>query len=268
MKHLALSLIVLAAATPADAKPKNDAPSVQVHMDRAAKAHKAGNFQEALVELQAAYAIEPQPKLLYAIAQVYAKLDQCTEAIDYYERFLEADKSKQAVVRQAIDACKKKLAEAAVTTSEQTPPTEPPPPEQPVEPPPVEAAPPPSPPPSPSPATVTVTTQAMQSSWYSDVLGDALVLGGVGAAVGAVFMYRAAKSDVDKADASETLAAYNDFRSSADRKQIYSIVLAGSGLSLIAAGILRYTLRDNRRESPVAIVPSADGGIITWSGGF
>src|SRR6185503_10681618 len=76
--------------------------------------HKAGKCDVALTELQAAYAIDPQPKLMYAIAQVYAKLDKCEEAIEHYEKFNAAtkDKSKQAVVQQAIDACKQKLADA------------------------------------------------------------------------------------------------------------------------------------------------------------
>lgn len=118
MTRLASILIVIAAVTAADAKPKTNRSTVgtkgtvKAHMDRAAKAHKAGKFKVALEELEAAYAIDPQPKLEFAIAQVQQKLAQCDDAIGHYEKFLATikDKAKQAVVEQAIDACKKKLA--------------------------------------------------------------------------------------------------------------------------------------------------------------
>lgn len=294
MHKLALSVIVLATASTADAKPKpKGQATVKAHMDRAAKAHKAGKFEVALTELKAAYDVEPQPKLLYAIAQVYAKLDNCTDAIDYYERFLAADKSKQGVVKQAIDACKKKLADepekpddkgdgvfrakkidGELPTAE---PIEPPPPpvEAKLEPappvvieqPPRGAEPPPLPVAEPVPSAPVATTQ--YSPWYRDVLGDALVITGVAATVGSFFAYRAAQSDLDTAEDAGTLDAYNDLRDSAETKQLYTVVLAGGGLALVTAGVLRYALRDNRRETRgVAIVPTTSGGLITWSGGF
>jgi tetratricopeptide (TPR) repeat protein len=298
MHKLALSVIVLATASTAYAKPKpKGQAAVKAHMDRAAKAHKAGKFEVALTELKAAYDVEPQPKLLYAIAQVYAKLDNCTDAIDYYERFLAADTSKQGVVKQAIDACKKKLADkpdkpddkgdgvfrtkkidGELPTAE---PIEPPPP-----PPPVEAKlepappvvieqprgaerPPPAPVSEPVPSEPAPVATTQHSPWYRDALGDALVITGVAATVGSFFAYRAAQSDLDKAEDAGTLDAYNDLRDSAETKQLYTVVLAGGGLALVTAGVLRYALRDNRRETRgVAIVPTTSGGLITWSGGF
>ena len=287
MKHTALGMIILVVAATADARPKGKSKqSVQAHMERAAKAHKQGNYELALGELQAAYALEAQPKLLYAIAQVYAKLDNCTAAIEHYEQFLAAvkDRSKQAVARQAIDACKQRLAEKPdspepVEAVVEPPPSEPPPsePEPPAtEPPPVEA-PPPGPiavePPAravpaeePAPAVITRTTH---SPWYRDVLGDALVIGGVAAAVGSIVIYRGARSDLDSAETTTTLDGYTEYRDSAERKQLYTFVLAGTGAALVTAGVLRYALRDSRRETRgVAIVPTGSGGLITWSGGF
>jgi tetratricopeptide (TPR) repeat protein len=280
MRVLATLLIVLAAANAVDAKPRGKA-AVKAHMDRAAKAHKAGDYTLALDELQAAYAIDPQPKLLYAIAQVHAKLDDCAKAIEYYEQFIAAtpDKNKQAVAQQAIDACKQRLAAepppepAAVEPApepEPEPPPAPPPVDEPHEPP---AAGPPAreirafdePRPAP-PVAVTATTH---SPWYSDPLGDALVIGGVGATVASIFMYRSAGSELDAAESATTLDAYADHRSGAERKQLYTVALAGGGIALVTAGVIRYALRDSRREAPaVAIVPGAGGGLITWSGGF
>ena len=116
----------------ADAKPfrKNKGKGnakieAKKHMDKGAKAHKDGNFDVALTELQAAYALDPQPKLLFAIAQVQVKLDNCPDAIANYEKFLATEKSKQkqAVVKQAIEACNQKV--AAATPATLPPPTPP-----------------------------------------------------------------------------------------------------------------------------------------------
>lgn len=315
MTRLASMLIVLAAVTTADAKPKarpaagGGKASVKVHMDRAAKAHKAGKFDVALHELEAAYAIEPQPKLDFAIAQVEQKLDKCDDAIGHYEKFLAAtkDKAKQQVVEQAIDACKKKLAKTddarpdkpdggvfrkskppadQLPTSDAKPAIEAKPAAQPKpEPTPVEAAPPaePSPPPPveeppPAPravpandAPVAVSAQASpkRHHWYADPLGDALVAAGIGAAAGSVFIFTRAQSDLDKAEAATSLDAYHQYHDRAERKQLYTFVLAGGGVALIGAGVLRFAMRRDRTESAgVAVVPTRDGGFVTWSGGF
>src|SRR5690606_36227471 len=146
----------------------------------------------------------------------------CTAAIDHYEQFLAAvkDRSKQAVARQAIEACKQRLAEKT-DVPEPAPATVEAPPSEP-EPPPVEEGPVEAPPPDPAadspphagslepaPAVVTRTTH---SPWYRDVLGDALVLGGVAAAVGSIVMYRGARSDLDSAEGATTLDRYTEHR--------------------------------------------------------
>lgn len=304
MRKLATLLLVVATATSVDAKPK--AKDVKAHMDKAAKAHKAGKFELALTELQAAYELDPQPKLLFAIGQVYAKLDNCEAAIDHYEKFSAAtkDKSKQAVAKQAIDACKQKLADhptpdkpdkpdkgdgvfrAKKPADDELPAAEPvPAPEQQVdtEAAPIEAQPaepaheikafddPPPPPtrvePVAVPGTTAITKTSTTKPWYRDPLGDALVITGVAATVGSFFTYRAAQSEVDAAEGSTSLATYDEHRNNAERNQLYTVVLAGGGIALVTAGVLRYALRSNHRET-LAIVPTGGGGVITWSGGF
>ena len=310
MRKLATLMFVLAAANAADAKPKAKGKSVKVHMDNAAKAHKAGKFEVALTELQAAYAIDPQPKLLFAIAQVHAKLDNCEAAIDYYEKFAatQKDKSKQSIVKQAIDACKKKLDDAKPDKPESTvfrakkPPPEElptadakdkpeakpeePKPEQKIsttpepaetkpEPKPTEIKafddPPPraKPAPAPAPVAVKTTSEPTHSPWYRDPLGDALVITGVGATIASVLVFRSAQNDLDAAEQAQFLADYEQHHTDAERKELYTWILAGTGIALVSAGVLRYVTRDSRRESrSVSFVPTHDGGLITWSGGF
>jgi hypothetical protein len=302
MQHarlLSIAIAVLALAHTADAKPKpkgaatkaQPKKSAKAHVDAATKAHKEGKFDVALTELKAAYEIDPQPKLLFAIAQVYSKLDDCGNAVENYEKFLatEKDKKKQAVVKQAIAACKDKTPAVAATTTpaddksdvfrkskpEEAPPppaveTTPPPP--PIEtqptPPPVETPPPPPPvvseplPPGPT-ATVTV-----KKPFYKDLLGDVLVVGGVAAGVVSFLQYRGAVAKLDDAEHAATLADYDANVSDAHSQRNVSLILAGGGVVLVGAGLLRYKMHDRTETHQVAIVPTKDGGFVTWTGGF
>src|SRR5688572_27300629 len=106
MKHLlVLALFALPAAALAGPQEKAEA---QKHVARATEAHQAGKFDAALTELEAAYALDPQSDLLYAMGQVQVKLGRCAEAITLYERFVAtnppADASASA--NEAIITCK------------------------------------------------------------------------------------------------------------------------------------------------------------------
>src|SRR4051812_39387086 len=121
MRRIALLAAVLVTASRADADPKADAKH---HIETAMVAHGEGRFADALIELTTAYDLDPQPDLLYAIAQVHVKLDRCTDAIGYYEKFL-ATNPKPApakAAREAIAVCKKKVGKVPAKT-EPTPPT-------------------------------------------------------------------------------------------------------------------------------------------------
>lgn len=294
MRHASI-VIALIALVPmvADAKPKKGkggkkSPKVEakMHMEKGAKAHKAGKFDVALTELQAAYALDPQPKLLFAIAQVQAKLDNCPEAVANYEKFLEStkDKQKKAVVKQAIDACNKKiaaappppggdaLAEPAGTTP---PPAEPTPPPA-TTPPPAEAPLPPAVPDNDSPfggtpmqpAPQPVVTVGGGKPWYKDALGDALLVSGLAAGAVSIVMYTGARSTLDDAEMAPSLDEYDSLKQDAEDKRMYAVILAGGSAVLITAAVLRYKLRDKGEARGVALTPTKGGGLITWSGGF
>jgi hypothetical protein len=281
MRTLPLALsIVVCLPLHAQAKPKasaKGAKAAKVHVDKAAKAHKAGDFEAALVELQTAYALDPQPKLLFGIAQVQAKLDNCNDALITYQLYLskEKDKQKQAVVKQAMEACKTRLAEAADTIPPTEPADAPPEPPLPVEP--VDEPPPPmpqivdDPPPAlprERPSSPPVVEQR-SSPWYKDVLGDALVLGGVAAGVAASVFYVRARSDLDAAERASTIVDYDQLVERAHDRRNAAVIFASGGAVLIGAGILRYALRDRGGEQRgLAIAPTAGGGLVTWGGGF
>lgn len=64
-----LWLIVALVAAPAAAR-ADSAEEARAHVARATRAHKEGRFDEARVELEAAYALAPRSELLYALGQV------------------------------------------------------------------------------------------------------------------------------------------------------------------------------------------------------
>lgn len=307
--RLSIAIAVLALATTADAKPKaKPKESAKSHIDKATKAHKDGKFDVALTELKAAYEIDPEPKLLFAIAQVYAKLDDCPNAIENYEKFLAKtkDKKKQEVVKEAIAACKSKPDPFASTkpvepaksdvfrkekpadptpaptptptptpavTTTPTPPVETPPP--PVEtPPPTPAPTPPPTPAEPPPAPAPIMQQPLppvaegHSPFYKDILGDALVVGGVAAGVVSFVEYRGALAKLDDADHAATLVNYDSDVSDAHDKRRLSLILAGGSIALIGAGVVRFALHSHGESHRVALVPTSSGGLVTWSGGF
>jgi tetratricopeptide (TPR) repeat protein len=276
--NLLACVVLVVFAQDASAGPKQTAKK---HLGKATKAHADGKFQIALKELQKAYKLDPQPDLLYAIGQVYAKLGNCKQAKVHYNKFLakSADPAVKPAVREAIASCKP--ARAAEPVEPTPPPVEPTPP--PVEPTPPPAEPPPPPVEPPPPPTVVpppaaggrvatgASTQIVErpdSPWYKDVVGDALVVGGAAAVIGGVVVYRGAVSDLDAAESSDDLNGYQELIDQAQSRRTISIVLVGGGAALVTAGVLRYILRDSGSERGVAIAPTTSGGLVTWGGQF
>jgi len=272
VRSLAIVATLLLASR-VDATPRNTA---KAHIDKAMKAHKAGKFDVALDELKAAYALDPKPDLLFAIAQVYVKLDKCEDAISYYEKFDAVTKDAQAkqVVAQAVDACKAKL------KPEPPPPpdpvdTNPPPPDRQPDPQPDRQPQPPPPPPDPTlgrredPFAAGRSERPSGTPFYKDKLGDAFVIGGVAAGAVSFVMWRGAVSANDDAEKATTLAGYNSKLDSAHSKRTLSVVFGGAGAALVTIGVIRYVTHGKKKESAhVGMVPTDHGGLVTWLGRF
>ena len=233
-----LFALVLATPLVAHADPKAEA---QAHLAKAMEAHGQDNFEVAAEELKAAYLLDPNPDLLYAIGQVYAKMGRCPDAIEYYQSYLETKPPPQAMVdtKTAIKSCEK-----------QPPP--PPPPENKPLPPPVVVAP------------------LAPSAWYTDPVGGVLVGAGVVSMVVGVVLYTGARSDLDAAEEAPSLAEYDDLVDGARTKRTYSVLLIGGGAVLIGAGVARYVMRnrDAHETQRVGLVPVDRGGLVTFGGSF
>jgi len=272
----ALLVVLLVAPASAFAGKKEEA---KAHITKATKAHKDGRFEEARVELEAAYALDPDPDLLYAIGQVYAKLGKCNEATTYFKRFgaTQKDPKVAKVVDQAIAACKPASEPAANPQPANMPSQDSPilPTDQPAtadKPTSAGDRPTPAgsrPQPFASGATAPMAT-SQRSPWYKDKLGDGLVLGGIVATVIGVVEYSGALSDLDTAEnraSTTTLARYNELVDSAHGKRTASVVLVGAGGALITAGIIHYVLHGRATEShAIGVAPARGGGVVSYEG--
>lgn len=80
--------VALIAVRPAAAQSKLD--QARKHFDQGEAYFKAGTWDKAIDEYNAAYALVPRPGLLFNIGLCYEHLEQPSRAVDYYDRYLKA----------------------------------------------------------------------------------------------------------------------------------------------------------------------------------
>ncbi|HEU4610654.1 MAG TPA: hypothetical protein VFS15_01200 [Kofleriaceae bacterium] len=228
----------------------------RAHIARATELHNASKFREALDELKTAYALDPEPPLLYAMGQVYVSLGECTQAIAFYERFLATRPSAKsaALANEAIETCKTNP--PVIEPSDEPAPAAVP---RPI----IKVV---MPPPPPAPRLV---DSRPSRPWYTDHVADALVATGVVAGVVSVIVYRGAVSDRDRANATDSYDTYASLVDRAHTKRAYAIGIGVGGAALATAGVLHFVLRGrDAGDDGVQIQPTRSGGTVSWSGRF
>jgi hypothetical protein len=105
-------------------------------------------------------------------------------------------------------------------------------------------------------------------AWYKDVVGDALVVGGVASGALSVVMYLKAKTELDDAESASSLVGYDHLVAQAHDHRTYAVIFAGAGVVLLGGGLLRYALHDSGETRGVALAPTSGGAVVTWGGGF
>jgi tetratricopeptide (TPR) repeat protein len=254
--HVLAMLLVTLAAHGVHADPT----AAAVHAEAGKQAFAEERFAEAISEFRAANALDPDPKLLYAIAQAQRMAGDCAGAIESYKAFLatKPDAKLSEYSEANIARCKEDLAKLAAKAK--TAPPEP-----------VPVKPPPNPP-TPEPAAVALTVpppdpvdQGGGRSWTRDWIGHALVGGGVAtAAVGAVLVVSGRNAAAAANDASD-YASFLEARaaaSSALTKQRIGIGAAIVGVGLIVGGVIHYRLGSSGRELRVTAVPTEGGAAV------
>ena len=189
-----------AAATPT-------ADSADAHLARARDLHAKGDFAHARDELQAAYALDPRPELLFALGQVELNLGHYQAAIGYYEKFIATNPAddQAALAQQAIGAARVELER-------------------------------PAPPPSPKPAPPKVYAHRWDAI---DTTGVAI--GGLAALVGGALLYDSHTLD---ADHSGSLHTYDERFSRAQTRRLEGIIGISAGVALAAAALVRWRITD------------------------
>jgi tetratricopeptide (TPR) repeat protein len=248
---LALAMPAIAASDPRSAAEANK------HVAEAQRFHEQQRYADALAELEKAYALDPQPRLLFAMGQLNVQLGRCERAILYYERFLATRPGHEAatLASDAIETCKTAPPPAPGVEPTPAPIAEPLPP----------PAPPPPPPRVEAPAPAPVATRR---PWYRDYVADGLVAGGIGAAIASGLSYRSALDARDRADAATEYDAYVELVDRARSRRTLAVVLGASGVALATAGAIRFVLRGKDDDGGLRVAASGDGGFVGWSGRF
>lgn len=242
MKHFLL-LAMLCIAGPAAADTATDAAN---HAAAGKQAFAEGKYAEAITAFREANKLQPDPKLLYAIAQAQRMAGDCASAIATYEEFIKtkADDKLVEFSQANITRCKEVLA------SQPKPEPKPEPKPDPKPEPEIKRY-----PPKPAPARGT-------SSWTSDWIGHGLVAGGVGAAVVGTLLWTKGRSDaaaVNDATDHEAFLAAQDKASSAVTRQRIGIAIGLVGVAAIAGGVIHYRMA-GKKEVRVGAAPARGGG--------
>jgi hypothetical protein len=263
---LACTITTLAGDVRADPK------DVAAHLDAGKKAFAEKRYADAVVSFRAANALQPDPKLLYSIAQAQRMAGDCVGAIESYQQFLASEKPDKKLAQFSEENIKRCKAELAKNPPPPPPADPPPPPPTDPTPPPADPLPPADPPPPADPTPIAPTDPTQRDdrgggSWTRDWVGHALVGGGlVSASVGTVLWLsgRGKASDVEAATDHQTFLEARDAAASALTFQRVGIALGVVGVGLVAGGIVHYKL-GSKREASVAVVPT-DGGAAVFSG--
>lgn len=143
--YAALSLVVIASAVPADAKPKKKTPAKKApkkdpkadppdkvpsgeqkeadrHFKSGVELYKEQKYTEALAEFERAYEISPHPLVLYNIAVCHRELSHYQQAVKFYKRFIGEGKGqvpgpKLTVAQTELDSILARIARVTVTVS-------------------------------------------------------------------------------------------------------------------------------------------------------
>lgn len=133
MTRRALALVaLLAVVTPAAsarAEEAIDDPTERAaeHYRRGSELYGAGEYDRAIEEFLAAWALAPEPLLLFNVAQAYLAKGDRRMAYEYYRKYVDADPQGQAA-----EIARARIAELAPEFAEPPPPPpDPPPPREP-----------------------------------------------------------------------------------------------------------------------------------------
>jgi tetratricopeptide (TPR) repeat protein len=96
------------------------------HYARAYRAYEAGRFAEAIEAFEAAYALNPLPRLLINLGNAHRKLGQDQDALICYQRYLQLEPRAPPALRAKVEASMAQVRARARPLGEVRPPPPPP----------------------------------------------------------------------------------------------------------------------------------------------
>jgi tetratricopeptide (TPR) repeat protein len=251
-----LFVFAILAGAPAGAAPRAHLkPEARVHLERGLKLYDRQRYDEAIVELRAGLAIDPQPDLLYALGQAERRRGNCKRAVDYYQSCLALvkDPASVAALRVQIERCRVEQDEdariarppdeatappaAAPTTATSPSPSEHPPASTPADTMPKEsAALPESDDDDSATPPVAATVRARPRPWYRDSVGWTLTASGVAAIAAGGALVGVARARLDASN--DSYQSYADAQT-APALWTGGIVALSVGGAILIGGIIR-----------------------------
>jgi tetratricopeptide (TPR) repeat protein len=255
-----IALVLLALAPSAAWAQAPASQAARAHFNRGMDHYKAGDYDAAVAEIEAAIAIVDEPDFDYLLGQAERRRGRCDRAIDAYRRFLKSGPppAEVKVAETNILRCEEAIAKARPPPVDDGGLTRPPAPPPSV--PPVAPAAPPTPVPAPAvpPTFVPAPPPPIRPSPGS---ATGKVAGAVTAGLGAVALGIGAYLAVDAGNRARsvnaaaashamwTQALQDDF-DSAHREGLAAAVLLGVGGALVAAGGLVIVLNVRPKGAP------------------
>ena len=243
-RRLALIAVFLfAAGRPAAAQNQSGEPmkiQAEKHFNRALKLYNDKDFAGAAAEFEKAYEIDPRFDIKFAWAQAERLAGNCPKAIELYQE-LRAEPNltddDQRALLEGLERC---------DFGKKPEPEPEPEPEPQIQPPP--AAPPPAPEGSP---------------WYTDPIGDALLITGiVGVGVGGG-LWLVSSLDASAAENAATYETHVALESRARDRRFIAIASLGLSAALLTGAVVRYLTRDDGSGD----APATRAGVWATPGG-
>lgn len=237
MKALLVVLLILALGGTGLAAP---GPAATLAMDDAARQlfqrgaaqYEAGAYAQAIDAFERGQRLDPHPDFLYALAQAYRKLGDCSRAISLYQAFLATHPPDEEAAR----------ARANLERCPLSPPAAPPPPP---------------------------VTEHGGSPWYADVTGAVLTgTALIGLGVGTTYLVVGDRHirDANRIDLLGDRQRLEDL--GVHDRQIGTWCLVAGG-ALMAGAIIRYALHrqaDHTTDRTVRVESQRSGIVVSWGG--
>lgn len=197
--------------------------------ERAIASYRAGRYAAAIEDLLIAYKLQPEPRLLFNIAQSQRKLGDAAKARQFFSQYLAEDKEisaeKRAEIERALGELDAELATSRARAAHVAPPQASPTP-------PAPSALPTSPSPTTQPAASAPEQRAYPVPRWQKALGSLLIIGGAGVLIpGVTFL------------ALDGRCTQPPVAPAVECGRVYDLLLPGAaqtavGSSLLVAGVL------------------------------